>query len=77
VPKNTPDLPRVPVSGRDPIMNTKQLAAYLGCSAATCLRWRREGTGPEYVAVSARQIRYRNSAVESFLSQRERQSNAA
>lgn len=64
--------PSVPAPGRDTIMNSRELAAFLGCSVATLIRWRREGTGPEHIAVSARQIRYRVSAVELFLAERER-----
>jgi predicted DNA-binding transcriptional regulator AlpA len=54
----------------DPILNEKQLAAWLGISAPNVQRHRADGTGPPFVQLSERRIGYRKSAVEQWLEAR-------
>jgi predicted DNA-binding transcriptional regulator AlpA len=54
----------------DPILNEKQLAAWLGISVPNVQRHRADGTGPPFVQLSERRIGYRKSAVERWLEAR-------
>lgn len=51
----------------DPLLNEKQLAAWLGISLPNLQRRRSDGSGPPFVQLSARRIGYRKSAVERWL----------
>jgi predicted DNA-binding transcriptional regulator AlpA len=55
------------------ILNERQVSDWLGLSEPTLFRHRRDGTGPAFIRLSARRVAYRRSAVEAWLSERERQ----
>ena len=54
----------------DPLLNEKQLAAWLGVSLPNLQRRRSDGSGPPFVQLSQRRIGYRKSAVERWLETR-------
>jgi predicted DNA-binding transcriptional regulator AlpA len=54
------------------ILSERQVSDWLGLSEPTLFRHRRDGTGPSFIRLSARRVAYRRSAVEAWLSQRER-----
>ncbi len=54
----------------DPLLNEKQLAAWLGISLPNLQRRRSDGSGPPFVQLSERRIGYRKSAVERWLEAR-------
>ena len=54
-------------------MNTIEAAEYIGVSVVTLKRWRGKGQGPEYIEISDRIIRYRQTDLDSWiLSKRKR-----
>jgi predicted DNA-binding transcriptional regulator AlpA len=53
------------------ILNERQVAEWLGLSAPTLNRHRRDGTGPTFIRLSERRVAYRRSAVEAWLKERE------
>ena len=56
-----------------PLLTTQQLAEYLGeVSTRTLEDWRRLGTGPDYVTLSPKMVRYRVATVERWLDRLER-----
>lgn len=54
----------------DPLLNEKQLAAWLGISLPNLQRLRSHGGGPSFVQLSERRIAYRKSVVERWLDAR-------
>ncbi len=54
----------------DPLLNEKQLAAWLGISLPSLQRMRSSGSGPRFIQLSRRRIGYRKSAVERWLEAR-------
>lgn len=54
----------------DPLLNEKQLAAWLGISLPSLQRMRSSGCGPRFIQLSQRRIGYRKSAVERWLEAR-------
>jgi predicted DNA-binding transcriptional regulator AlpA len=54
------------------ILSERQVSDWLGLSEPTLFRHRRDGTGPTFIRLSARRVACRRSAVEEWLSQRER-----
>src|SRR4051794_26934110 len=54
----------------EPLLNEKQLAAWLGVSLPNLQRRRSDGSGPPFVQLSERRIAYRKSAVERWLEAR-------
>ena len=54
----------------DPLLNEKELAAWLGVSLPNLQRHRAGGSGPPFVQLSQRRIGYRKSAVERWLEAR-------
>ena len=54
----------------DPVLNEKQLAAWLGISLPNLQRRRSDGSGPPFVQLSERRIGYRKSSVERWLEAR-------
>lgn len=50
----------------DKLLDTKQLAQYLGIAASTILQYRADGTGPQYIKLG-HLVRYRISDVEKWL----------
>jgi predicted DNA-binding transcriptional regulator AlpA len=55
------------------ILSERQVSDWLGLSEPTLFRHRRDGTGPAFIRLSARRVAYRRSAVEAWLTDRERQ----
>ena len=53
------------------LLNTRQAAAFLAVSARTLQDWRLDRSGPPYIALSDRAIRYRRSDLEAWLKARE------
>lgn len=60
----------------DPLLTVVELGKQLNRSPATLQRMRTHGTGPAFITVGARGIRYRQSAVDAWLATRERTSTA-
>jgi predicted DNA-binding transcriptional regulator AlpA len=58
-------------TGQLEILTERQLSDWLGISAPTLFRHRRDGTGPAFIRLSARRVAYRRSAVEQWLSENE------
>lgn len=52
------------------LLNERQVAQLLGVSAMTVLRMRRDGTGPAFVRVGPRFVRYNLADVEAWLGAR-------
>lgn len=55
----------------DPLLNPKEVQAEYGFSPQTLANWRWMGTGPDYIKTTpgrSGRIRYKRSAVESWLS---------
>lgn len=53
-----------------------EAASYLGLKVYTLRKWRREGSGPEYIRCGARLIRYMQADIDFWLNQRKFQSIA-
>jgi predicted DNA-binding transcriptional regulator AlpA len=53
-----------------------EAASYLGLTVYTLRKWRREGSGPEYIRCGSRLIRYMQADIDSWLAQRKFHSNA-
>ena len=53
------------------LLNEREVAAWLGISAPTLVRHRRDGTGPTFIRLSLRRIAYRRSTIEEWLRERE------
>lgn len=54
------------------LLTTKQAAQLMGQSDGTLRRWRSERTGPAYVQLSPRNVRYRKSDVLRYIAERVR-----
>ncbi len=54
----------------EPLLNEKELAAWLGVSLPSLQRMRSSGSGPRFIQLSQRRIGYRKSAVERWLEAR-------
>jgi predicted DNA-binding transcriptional regulator AlpA len=48
-------------------MNSKDAASYLGVSEATMKRWRQTSSGPEYIRLGERSIKYRKSDLDKYI----------
>ena len=58
------------------LLSEKEVARLTGFSVRTLQGWRWRGTGPLFIRVSARCIRYRRQDVERWLEQRLRSSTS-
>jgi hypothetical protein len=60
------------------LLTTEDLAKLLGgdVSVRTLEDWRRRGTGPDFVSLSTKMVRYRPEAVDAWLLARERKTRA-
>lgn len=63
-------------AGRPVGFTEVEAASYLGLKVYTLRKWRREGSGPEYIRCGARLIRYMQADIDSWLAQRKFNSNA-
>jgi len=52
------------------LVDAKAAASMLGVSPRTLEHWRREGTGPRFVAISPRCVRYRTTDLAAFVNDR-------
>lgn len=48
-------------------MNTAAAAEYIGVSEPTLKRWRSNGTGPEYMRLGERIVKYRQTDLDRWL----------
>jgi len=64
-----------PADGRVP--DGRALCEWLQVEERTTLRWRRDSTGPPFLRLGSRQIRYRRSDVDRWLAERTFQHRAA
>ncbi len=51
------------------LLTTHQASDLLGLQPATLKRWRVVGTGPKYIRIGRRTIRYRPADIKHFISQ--------
>ena len=51
-------------------MSSQEAAEYLSVSLATLKRWRGSGSGPEYIQLSERIIRYRQVDLDGWILKR-------
>jgi excisionase family DNA binding protein len=51
---------------KEKLLNTKELAEYLGIAVSTLLQYRADGVGPEYIKLG-HLVRYRIPDVEAWL----------
>jgi excisionase family DNA binding protein len=54
------------------LLTTEETAEILGVSVRTLEDWRSDGTGPDYVPLGRRTVRYRPQAIDRWLDTRER-----
>jgi predicted site-specific integrase-resolvase len=59
-----------------PLLTAKEAAAHLGVTASTLERWRGVGTGPAYVKLSGKFIRYKAEDLGTFVEVNRRHSTA-
>jgi predicted DNA-binding transcriptional regulator AlpA len=60
----------------DPLLHTAQVAKLLGVSTSWLAKSRLNGTGPRFIKVGGRAVRYAHSAVREFILSRQRNSTA-
>jgi predicted DNA-binding transcriptional regulator AlpA len=58
------------------LLKPEDVAARLGVSERTLERWRREGTGPAFLSLTSKTVRYAASAVDAFVAGAVRQNTA-
>jgi len=51
----------------DRVMNTKEVSEYIGVAVSTLAMYRALGTGPQYMKIRSRLVRYRKAAVDEWL----------
>ena len=56
----------------DKLMTTKQVAEYLGLGVSTLLLYRASGTGPRYVKILKRLVRYEKRDVDAWLAEQKK-----
>ena len=54
------------------LLTPERVAEMLGVTTGALAQWRYLGTGPEYVKLSGRQVRYATGAVQRWLSAQSR-----
>jgi predicted DNA-binding transcriptional regulator AlpA len=55
------------------ILSKREVRIWLGLSAPTLFRHRRDGTGPKFIRLSPRRVAYRRRDIEEWLTGREHQ----
>jgi hypothetical protein len=53
------------------LMTAEAAAAFLGVTTCALKKWRYQRTGPAFIRVNARRVRYRRPDLERWLKQRE------
>jgi len=75
-PKTRNPIPEVKLADKE-ILTTEEVAALLSdVSVRTLEDWRRQGLGPDFIAISAKMVRYRREAVDRWLDSLERKTRA-
>jgi hypothetical protein len=59
-----------------PLLTAPQAAEHLGVTPDLLERWRGAGTGPAFVRLSPKHIRYKEADLDEFVAARRRQSTA-
>jgi predicted DNA-binding transcriptional regulator AlpA len=54
------------------LMTTKQVSEYIGIAVSTLLLYRAMGTGPKYIKILQRLVRYEKRDVDTWLSEQKR-----
>jgi predicted DNA-binding transcriptional regulator AlpA len=72
--KQKPRPKPLPVS--DKLCSADEAAELLGIAPQTLAHWRVRGSGPRYITLSARCVRYRASDIQAWLNGREKKSTA-
>jgi predicted DNA-binding transcriptional regulator AlpA len=49
------------------LLDTKQAAQKLGCSASLLKRWRADGTGPKFIQLGPHLVRYTSEDIQEYL----------
>lgn len=65
-----------PIGYLDQLVNEKEAAAFLGYTIRALQNWRLRGSGPQFVKVSARSIRYRRRDLMAWVDARLRQNTS-
>jgi len=55
---------------QDTLLTQEKAAQYLDCSARALEKWRVWGTGPAYIKVSRKMVRYKREDLDRFLAER-------
>jgi predicted DNA-binding transcriptional regulator AlpA len=61
-----------PRQGPEDLLKPGRAAELLGISKSTLQSWRLAGTGPRFIRISARAVRYRLRDLEAWIARRER-----
>lgn len=67
---------RIPARQHPTLLNTKDAAHLLGFEPRTMEELRRKGSGPPFIRLSSRSVRYRLDALEQWLEERTFRSTA-
>lgn len=54
------------------LMTTKQVSEYLGIGVSTLLLYRAMGTGPRYIKILKRLVRYEKADVDAWLAEQKK-----
>ncbi len=54
------------------LMTTKQVSEYLGIAISTLLLYRAMGTGPRYIKILKRLVRYEKEDVDAWLAEQKK-----
>lgn len=65
-----------PLAGSDKLCSAEEAAELLGVAPQTLAHWRVRGSGPRYITLSARCVRYRLSDIQGWLDRRAKESTA-
>ncbi|NYZ16873.1 helix-turn-helix domain-containing protein [Azospirillum sp. RWY-5-1] len=65
-----------PLADTDKLCSADEAAELLGVAPQTLAHWRVRGTGPRYITLSARCVRYRASDIRTWLDDRAKDSTA-
>jgi len=68
--------PENTVTASDCLLNERQAAQYLDIAVKTIQRWRLVGSGPAFVRLSSRAVKYRRRDLDEFIESRLRTSTS-
>lgn len=52
---------------KEQLISSAQLAEYLGTTTANLAQWRYKGTGPKFIKIGYRAVRYRWADIETWI----------